>query len=640
MLSQGLCAHTCYQDPSSFRRGRNPVGCAKDPHQPSKSNMYLRKEISELEVTLKAKECKLEYLHRRADLCRWMKLQNEKNQVASGEARKESMKRFMGKHSRPSQSQPSSNPPPEYLVEMVKNVCHQLDNTDCLHGAQGARIPDENGEAHAKTCEKEADVDSRSPMTNSNRFNDLESRSDRRSWKIGSHPVPRRNSIDEKLRASDLVEESEPVLVNNAGVQTDKSERCPAEIRVKEVELQAEITKLEAELMVERCMHREAAAENVRLREEKASDQVLIRALREEISRGAEREGELSQAFDQKLKEVEAVKGDYARICVELGDLERIQLPHFKHQLAKIAQERNKLGYLVLERNEQNARLERELGESSRAMLSVRADRDKLEGEKEALIEFRKKDEEELLRTRDELTQQLGTLQTDLDSAKAYTEKMEAASNEKGDQIATLQQQLADATPLPKAEEILAAKKAKEMEETVRKLEDELQKKQTALDQSVMLQKKLLKNADRNPRVFSGLLEEENEMLKQKLIERDMEMDEMKETHQKKASAYEAADENIACLEADIEQWRRDYKGCTKARARLQQENDSMKEELRKLAIECEGSPAKRVQDLKQKLAQERQQSEVLRKTVVDLHEELAEKKCLGSPRKTPSETE
>ncbi|GMH37216.1 hypothetical protein BSKO_05089 [Bryopsis sp. KO-2023] len=599
------------RDPSSFRRGRNPVGCAKDPHQAYKSNMNLRKELSEVEVTLKAKECELESLHRRADLYRWTKLQNAKDQVTYGETRKESVKRFMGQHSRPSRSQTSSNPPPEYVVGKVKNVCHHLNNTDGLHGAQHGRIPDENSGAHAKTCDKEVGVSSRSPMTDSNRSNDSEIRGDGSGWRIRSHPVPRQSSIEEELQASDLVEESteaqswssvceEPVVVKDAEVQTGKLETCcPQEMRLMEVEMQAKITKLEAELTVEECMRREAAAETVRLQEEKASDQELIGALREEVARRVEREGQLSQAVDRKLEEVEAVKGDYGRICEEVDHLEKFQVRPLKDQLTKIAGERN--------------RLEKELGESRSAMLNLRAERDKLKGEKEALLQFAKEDEEDhqlVLRTRNQLLHQLETLQTDLEDAKATTEKVEAVSTQKDNEMATLRQQLADVTPIPEAQELLAAK-AKEMEETVGRLKDELQKKQTALDQSVTLQQKLLKNADRNPRVFSGLLEEENEMLKQKLIECDMEMDEMKESHQKKASAYEAVDENIACLEADIEQWRRDYEGCTEARARLQQENDSMKEELRKLAIECEGSPAKRVRDLKQKLAQERQQSEV-----------------------------
>ncbi|GMH37226.1 hypothetical protein BSKO_05099 [Bryopsis sp. KO-2023] len=620
------------RDPSSFRRGRNPVGCAKDPHQAYKSNMNLRKELSEVEVTLKAKEYELESLHRRADLFRWTKLQNEKNQVVSSEARKESVKRFMEQHSRPSQTQASSNPPPEYLKEMVNNVCHQLNTTDGVHGGQDARIPDENDGAPVKTSEKEVSIGSRSPISDSNRFNDSESRGDGSSWKIGSHPVPRQSSSGEKLSVKETTKDrswridcDEPVLVSDAEVQTAKLERCPEEVQILEVELKAKITKLEAELTVERCMRREAAAENVRLQGQKASDQEVIAALREEVARRAEREHQLSHAVDRKLEEVEAMKGEYGRICEELDHLEKFQVSNLKDQLIKIANERN--------------RLEKELGESRNAMLNLRAEREKLKGEKEALLQFAKEDEEDhqlVLRTRNQLLHQLQTLQTDLEDAKATTEKVEAASAQKDDQMATLRQQLADATPIPEAQELLTAK-AKEMEETVGKLEDELQKKQTALDQSMTLQQKLLKNADRNPRVCPGLLEEENEMLKQKLIERDMEMDEMKEVHQKKASAYEAADENIACLEADIEQWRRDYKGCSKARARLQRENDSMKEELRKLAIECEGSPAKRVQALKRKLAQEREQSEVVRETIkrVQNMRNSLKKGRSGSPRNT-----
>ncbi|GMH32982.1 hypothetical protein BSKO_00816 [Bryopsis sp. KO-2023] len=507
---------------------------------------------------------------------------------------------------------------------------------------------------------------------------------------------------------------------NDVAVQADSFDRSPEETRL-ELDWKAKVKKLEAEVMMAVCKHREVKAANEKIQtsweEQRAADQKEICALREDIARRGEIENQLRVEADRRLKDFETIKGEYARVSEELSHLEHHQLKHVKEQLAKTSHDRNELGSLVMARDDKinkltksveklghdNAELEKELGDSRWQVQSLEEDRlrlltitsdlerdqqmrqldiEKLKGEKQALVAFDNSGGEEdngrrLLSDQHELNQQLKMLQNDLEEAKTSIRKAEATLAKKDDEITNLQQQLANALAksqqqtdssepafdiesgnasqnlvveverlkklleekdLDRAEDQetildlqqLQVAKAEEMEDAVRKLENELRKKQSALERSEALQKKLLKHTEQSPRMFSGLLEEENATLKQKLIERDEEMEQMRENHRKKARVYEEAEDNIACLEADIDQWRRDYKGVSKSKVKLEEENKSMKDRLHKLTFECGGSPMKRIRDLQQSLAQERKQSEILRKTVIDLQQEIADKEEQG----------
>lgn len=535
------------------------------------------------------------------------------------------------------------------------------------------------------------------------------------------HPITNHLSRSNEFKVENEMEPSwskscdGPAVCTDAGVQADGFEKTHEETRL-EAEWKAKVMKLEAEVTMAMCKHREAKAANEKIQasweQQRAADQREICALREELARREEIENQLRLQADRRLKDFETTKGDYIRVREELSHLENSQLKHMKEQLAKTSQDRNELGSLVMDRDDkikkltnsverlghENAELEKELGDSRWQVQSLEEDRlrlltitsdlerdqqmrqleiEKLKGEKQALVAFENSGDDEdkqlLLSARDELEQQLKALQQELDEANESVRMAEATLIDKDNEVAQLKQQLADVTskPLPQsfsseaefeiksgdpslglAAEVeqlkklleekdldraedqetildlqqLQVAKAKEMEDAVRKLENELRKKQNALERSEALQKKLLKHTEQSPRMFSGLLEEENETLKQKLIERDEEIEEMRENHRKKARVYEEAEDNIACLEADIDQWRRDYKGVSKSKVKLEQENKSMKERLHKLTFECGGSPMKRIRDLQQSLAQERKQSDILRKTVMDLQQELADK--------------
>lgn len=172
----------------------------------------------------------------------------------------------------------------------------------------------------------------------------------------------------------------------------------------------------------------------------------------------------------------------------------------------------------------------------------------------------------------------------------------------------------------------LQVQKAKDMEEAVRKLEDALRKKQTALDRSESLKDKLLKNHEESPRYFSGLVEEENATLREKIRERDEEMERMRVEYLSRAREYSEAGERITLLELDNAQWEEDLKSSEKGKVKLEEENKEMRGKLEKITLECGCNPLTRVRELQQRLSQERHQCTVLQKTVQQLQQELIQK--------------